>query len=103
MYFCPRNRQPGLFPGGLLETGESILQRLLLGECEQEGQGGFGALILAQAVDVQAIPTATGGGIVEREPQVVPAEKPFERAAGFGDPGGVSRGVVGLDAGGNGG
>ena len=59
---------------GIAEAGQGVLQRLHLGESEQEGEGGFGTLILAQAVHVEAVATAAGGGIVDGQTEVVPAE-----------------------------
>ncbi len=93
-------------PGITSPTGSLKLVRVFCSACisasdEQEGQRGFGALILAQPVHVQAVATAAGGRIVERQAQIVPAEEPLERAARFRDPEHVARGLIRFDAGGN--
>jgi len=76
------------------------LQGPLFGQRQEERQRGFGALILAQPIHMQAIATTTGAGIVEGEAQIISPEKPLERAACFRDPEQVARGVIRLDAGG---
>ena len=47
---------------------------------------------------MQAVATAARGGIVERQPEVVAAEEPFERPARFGDPEDIVGRLVRLDA-----
>ena len=49
------NQNRASLPGGLLETGEAVLQHLHFREREQERQRGLGALVLAQPVHVQTI------------------------------------------------
>src|ERR1039457_5535287 len=98
----PRDANPRrLFADGFLEAGDGVLQRLHFRQREQEGQRGLGALILAQTVHVQAVPTAAGGRIVERQAQIVSTEEPLERAPRLRDPEHVARRMIRFDAGGN--
>ena len=92
-----------LFANRLLETGERVLQRLHFRQRQQKGQRGFRALILAQPVHMEAVAAAAGAGIIQRQAQIIAAEKPLERAARFRHPEHVAGGVIRLDAGGNGG
>jgi hypothetical protein len=72
-------------------------------ERHQEGERGFGALILIGAIGMQAIAASAGGGIVERDLQIVVAEEPIECAPRFLAPAILSRDAIGLQAGGDGG
>src|SRR6188768_3063078 len=90
----------GLCRRGLHEARQRVLQCSLFGQRDEKGQGGFGTLILAQPIHMQAVATAPGAGIVERKSQIISSEKPLERATRFRDPERVVRGVIGLDAGG---
>ncbi len=58
-------------------------------------------LILAQAIHVQAVAAAAGARVVEREAQIIAAEKPLKRAARFRNPEHVVRGMIRFDAGGD--
>jgi hypothetical protein len=46
--------------------GQSVLGTAHFGEGEQEGERGFRALVLIDAVNVETIPAATALGIIER-------------------------------------
>ncbi len=72
-------------------------------EGKEEGDGGFGALIFADAIDVETVAAAARGDVVKWPTEIVASEEPIEGAAGFGEPGGIIGGLVGFDAGGNGG
>ena len=60
------------------------------GEGKQKRERGFRALVLIDAVNVQAIPTATALGIIERKTEVVASLEPFEclaaRVSQYGSP-----------------
>ena len=77
------------------------MQCLHFRERQQERQRGFGALILAQPIHMQAVAAAAGARIVEREAQIIPTEEPLERAPRFRDPERVARCLIRFDAGGN--
>src|ERR1035438_4661231 len=77
IFFLRRgSNQHRSFADGFLEAGDDVLQRLHFRERQQKGQRGLGALVLAQTVHVQAVPTTAGGRIVEGEAQVVSTEEP---------------------------
>ena len=94
-------KNSSLLPGGFLETGEAVLQRLHFREREQERQRGFAALILTQPVHMQPVAAAASGRVVEREAQIVPAQEPLERAPRLRHPERIARRLIRLDAGGN--
>src|SRR5690242_13183853 len=50
-------------------------------ERQVEGETGFRSLVLADAVLVQGVTTATGGGIVERFSEIIATEEPFKTTA----------------------
>ena len=60
-----------------------MLSGIHFSEREVEGQGGFRALILTDALDVEAVTATAGAEIVKRQAEVVASEEPFESALGL--------------------
>ena len=79
----PRRRPPGDRPQQAdLHAGLAI-RRLQAGPVQgeqglQEGQGRLGALVLVQPVASEAVVAATGGEVVDRQPETVAAQEPLE-------------------------
>ena len=88
---------------GTMGVGASIrcLGVVHFGEGKVEGQGRFGALVFVDAVVVQAVAAAAGAGIVERQAEIVAAQKPLEGALRLARPRSILRGAKGLEAGGD--
>ena len=87
----------------LAEGGQGAFEQLHLAEREQEGQGRLGPLVQVDAVFLEAVAAAAGLGVVEVQPQVVAAQEPLEGEPGLLEPERVVGGVVGLEAGRDGG
>src|SRR6476469_2521684 len=75
------------------------IERAHVGQGEQERQCGFGALVLVDALGVEAIAAATGRGIVEPLTQMVLPEEPVEGAASLVVPTGRVGGMGRIEAG----
>ena len=60
--------------------GDQVFGVVHFGEGEVEGEDRLGALVFVDAVVVQAVAAAAGGGIVERQAEIVAAEEPLEGA-----------------------
>ena len=66
------------------EGGAGVVQRLHFREGEEEGKGGFGALVLVCTVGVQPVAAAARGRIVKQFAEVIGPEEPVEGTDGFG-------------------
>ncbi len=64
-----------------------------------EGEGGFGALVLVNAILMETVAATAGAGVVEGEAEIVAAEEPFEGAFGLASPHGIPGDAEGLLAG----
>jgi len=68
------------FLDAMIKRADHRLQQFHFCQREQEGQSGFRALVLVDAIHMQGIVAAPGARRVKFEAQVVPAEKPIKGA-----------------------
>ena len=80
-----------------------LSEQLHLTQCEEEREGGLGSLVLVDAVFLEAVAAAAGLGVVEFQAQVVAAQEPLEGEPRLLQPDRVVGGLVGFEAGRNGG
>src|SRR5207249_10785010 len=67
----------------------------------QKSEGRFGPLVLIAAVGVQAISAASGGGIVDRQAEIIAAQEPVESPMEMGIPEAGAGHMLGRQAGGD--
>ena len=81
-----------------LERKERILRQTHFRKGKEEGERRFRPLVLIGPIDLQTVTAAAGLRIVERNSQVIAAEKPVKSAPRFPQPEFVSGCAMGLEA-----
>src|SRR5262245_34761235 len=87
----------------MLQGGEDVLCPVHFSKRKEQGERGFRALILIDAINMQPVAATPRLGVVECHPQIVSTLEPFKSLSGLSQPVAVAGRLVSFNACANGG